>query len=464
MPPLISSPQRDHTHPEIDLLSDHDLANAIASLNPRPAKHTPHIECNIAALLHAIAQQHYNKPSINLLPADQAQLIQQHCLAAAGRLGWTRHPEKDSLLVKPIQPDLESARSHLRQMLASQETPFMRWKLVEWVSIGAYERNYYALEFNMPPELEAIIQEELIHARFHPQTNGLYAPTIPPLPPDAPQRFETALRAAATLTTRGGQSRLLPTLTVKRALEDITQQSLNQYQTTDLLNQLADVFIRLGYDPETNHVPVRDLLDPPDHLSPNGGLACYTPTIRIDSTPKELTLAKGLRVFAPTIIIDDESETLVALHIYGPPQSVKANWAALMNHGTTSWINRCRITLNGAKSHITLRGSLPCGWSELWLIHKQASFADINPTHDAYILDDGRSPVPATFFPMLDKILAAPLLPAWAPYLWVQGRKHQLIRPLGDSNVGAAGWALIPSPAWHENISAGLQSGAITIT
>lgn len=137
--------------------------------------------------------------------------------------------------------------------------------------------------------------------------------------------------------------------------------------------------------------------------------------------------------------------------------------AALAGGGKVHWLGRQRIRLNGMKAHVRLQATLPCGWANHILIHKQASLKEMNPEQPFYLLDDGTQPIPPLFYPMLNKCLALPLLPEWAAYLWENGRRRELVTLLNEGEgQGYAAWRVLPSAEeWQGVIQDGLQSQAI---
>ena len=178
-----------------------------------------------------------------------------------------------------------------------------------------------------------------------------------------------------------------------------------------------------------------------------------------------------MAVYTPAITIDDVDDTLVYLEMVGAKQSVKANWAALVGGGKVHWIGRKRIQLDGMKSHVKLQSTLPCGWVNHILIHKQASLKEMNPEQPFYLLDDGtqpalspsKGPTPPLFYPMLNKCLALPLLESWAGYLWANGREHNLITLLDNGEgQGYAAWRVLPAPQeWQKLVQFALQNNHI---
>jgi hypothetical protein len=139
---------------------------------------------------------------------------------------------------------------------------------------------------------------------------------------------------------------------------------------------------------------------------------------------------------------------------------VKANWAALVGGGKVHWLGRKRVQLDGMKNHVKIQSTLPCGWANHILIHKQASLKEMNPEQPFYLLDDGRRPIPPLFYPMLNKCLALPLLESWAEYLWENGRERNLITLLdAGEGQGYAAWQVLPAPeAWQEAVQNGLRT------
>jgi hypothetical protein len=116
------------------------------------------------------------------------------------------------------------------------------------------------------------------------------------------------------------------------------------------------------------------------------------------------------------------------------------------------------------KAHIQVQRALPCGWTDTILIHKQASLKVMNPEQPFYLLDDGSRPMPALFYPMLNRCLALPLLPAWAESLWFRGRECDLITLLNNGDgQGYTAWRVLPaSERWQRLVEKGLQCRQIT--
>ena len=110
-----------------------------------------------------------------------------------------------------------------------------------------------------------------------------------------------------------------------------------------------------------------------------------------------------------------------------------------------------------------VRTSLPCGWVDHILIHKQASIREMNPEEPFFLLDDGQQAIPSLFYPMLNNCLAVPVLEDWAGYLWENGRAGNLITLLNDGEgQGYAAWRVLPAPdAWQQVVQDGLSGRQI---
>ncbi|MCP5096741.1 MAG: hypothetical protein GY943_14405 [Chloroflexi bacterium] len=144
----------------------------------------------------------------------------------------------------------------------------------------------------------------------------------------------------------------------------------------------------------------------------------YLPDSAFTQLPKSdvpdlIQLTAGMPVHAFVITLDEGEETIIALQMLGHEQAIKSNWAAMIGGGKVNWINSVFIKLQGSKDHITLRKILLCRWLEMWLIHKQASFQQLNPERPFYFLHDATNqPNATTFFTLLDRALQTPLLPS----------------------------------------------------
>ncbi len=237
-------------------------------------------------------------------------------------------------------------------------------------------------------------------------------------------------------------------------------QPISEWQAEQLVKdgRISQALRQLGYQTELTWCQ-------PYHFQPkligHDAQQVILKEVRVKNDPtKKLSLAKGLAVFTPALAIDDVDDTLVYLEMIGAKQSVKANWAALVGGGKVHWMGRKRIRLDGMKEHVKIQATLPCGWANHILIHKQASLKEMNPEQPFYLLDDGKQPIPPLFYPMLNKCLALPLLPEWAGYLWENGRLRSLITLLDEGEgQGYAAWRVLPAPEdWQTLMENGLSS------
>ncbi|MCZ7671769.1 MAG: hypothetical protein M5U34_33900 [Chloroflexi bacterium] len=244
-------------------------------------------------------------------------------------------------------------------------------------------------------------------------------------------------------------------------------QAISEWQTEQLVKngRVSQALRQLGYQTELTWCQ-------PYHFQPklsgHDAQQVILKEVRVKNDPtRKLSLAKGLAVLTPALAIDDVDDTLIYLEMIGVKQSVKANWAALVGAGKVHWLGRKRIRLDGMKEHVKIQATLPCGWVNHILIHKQASLKAMNPEQPFYLLNDGKPPalseskwpIPPLFYPMLNKCLALPLLPEWADYLWENGRLRNLITLLNEGEEqGYAAWRVLPSPKeWQTVIENGLS-------
>lgn len=175
-------------------------------------------------------------------------------------------------------------------------------------------------------------------------------------------------------------------------------------------------------------------------------------------------LALGMSVNAPLLLLDEAEETIVAAQLLGVPQAVNANWAALMGGGKQHYILNTLVKLQGAKQHVKLEKVLPeTGWKELWLLHKQASFNELDAgTPFFYLLHRDKEPFPANFIGLLDKAISIPLQADWAGHLFAAGWQQELIQPLPAKHcVGCTGYKVY-SQGWETIIADGVIHGQLT--
>jgi len=389
------------------------------------------------------------------LTAAEQSLIQTQVDTIAEQAGW----EKDNATAtgsytKPLPVDEATARSRLDDLLRRENgRPVLVSSVIYQAQLGAYGRGFYSND--LAPVLQTIVSETLQAHGYRPTPqDGEYRPLPVTLAAAAETNLQEKLAALSPVMTELGQALLL-----RDVMDALGVTSISEWQAEQLVadGRVSQALRQLGYQTELTWCqpyhfrPKRD-----DHEAKRVILK----EVRVKNDPaRKLSLAQGLAVLTPALAIDDVDETLVYLEMVGAKQSVKANWAALVGGGKVHWLGRKRIRLDGMKEHVKIQATLPCGWANHILIHKQASLKEMNPEQPFYLLDDGTQPIPPLFYPMLNKCLALPLLPEWAGYLWENCREHKLITLLGEGEgQGYAAWRVLPSGSdWREIVQIGLQ-------
>lgn len=384
----------------------------------------------------------------------------------AKALGWTF---KDGRLwTKPMTIDEDAAKKAINDFLSKCQGPVYIPNLHADVLRAAYGRTYYNLD-PLPDPIQRWIHNglELHHYKTEPD-GEFYDPIMPHLPDDAEEKLITLFQDLTVYKSDQYELSGLLFDHVQKAVSSIASFPLTEWMTKELAKNgpIGRALMRLGYETSPFNLDTTDMQPDDDHLNktimPFFRREQHFSVLKKDAP--SLALATGMRVRTPVIVLDDAEETIIALQMLGPEQSVKANWAALMGGGKRHWINACKVKLSGSKSHITLKQSLQCGWTEMWLIHKQASAVEISPEQPFYVLDDATAVPPQNFFLMLDRALELPLQSAWARDLWLIGRQEKLITPATDSSsTGRGAWTVTPAmEPWSDIISTGLKNGRFT--
>ncbi len=410
----------------------------------------------------AVYGNHWSKLTL----AQQAH-IQVQVEEIAGQSGW--HKEEHSATgsyIRPLPINEVAARHQLVEMLRRENgRPVLVSSVIYQAQVGAYGRGFYSNE--LAPALQAIVAETLRADGYRPTPeDGEYRPVPITLVLGTAAVIVEKLAAVSPMMTEFGQALLLRDVLTAVGGQD---QTVSEWQAEQLVadGRIRQALQQLGYQTELTWCQ-------PYHFQPKradlDAQRVLLKEIRVKNDPtSKLSLAQGLAVLTPALAIDDVDETLVYLEMIGAKQSVKANWAALVGAcgghrgGKVHWLGRKRICLDGMKEHVKIQATLPCGWANHILIHKQASLKEMNPEEPFYLLDDGTQPIPPLFYPMLNKCLALPLLASWAGYLWENGRTRKLIGLLdGGEGQGYAAWRVLPAhEVWQSVVQAGLQSEAI---
>ncbi|WP_420640484.1 hypothetical protein [Candidatus Leptofilum sp.] len=403
----------------------------------------------------AVYGRHWSK-----LAAAEQSLIQTQVDAIAAQDGW----EKDDSTAtgsytKPLPVDEATARSRLDDLLRRENgRPVLVSSVIYQAQLGAYGRGFYSNE--LAPALQTIVSETLQAHGYRPTPqDGEYRPRPVTLAAAAETNLQEKLASLSPVMTELG-----PALLLRDVVDALGVASTSEWQAEQLVadGRVSQALRKVGYQTELTWCQ-------PYHFRPKRddyeAQRVILKEVRVQNDPaRKLSLAQGLAVLTPALAIDGVDETLVYLEMVGAKQSVKANWAALVGGGKVHWLGRKRIRLDGMKEHVKIQATLPCGWANHILIHKQASLKEMNPEQPFYLLDDGTQPIPPLFYPMLNKCLALPLLPAWAEYLWENGRAHELITLLDEGEgQGYAAWRTLPtSKEWQSVVECGLQSQKIS--
>ena len=402
----------------------------------------------------------YGRHWSKLTPAEQS-LIQAQVDEIAGQAGWDKDDSTATgAYTKPLPIDEVAARSRLVHLLSQENgRPVSASSVIYQAQLGAYGRGFYTNELALA--LQTIVTETLQANGYHPTPNdGEYRPVPVTLDLETEVNVTGKLAAISPVMTSFG-----PGLLLRDVLAAVigSDQAISQWQAEQVVQdgRISQALRQLGYQTELTWCQ-------PYHFQPQLGddrtHQVVLKEIRVQNDPnKTLSLAQGLAVYTPALAIDDLDDTLVYLEMVGAKQSVKANWAALVGGGKVHWLGRKRIQLDGMKSHVKIQSTLPCGWANHILIHKQASLKEMNPEQPFYLLDDGTRSIPPLFYPMLNKCLALPLLESWAEYLWANGRERNLISLLDSGEgQGYAAWRTLPAAKqWQDVVEYGLHSQTI---
>jgi hypothetical protein len=399
----------------------------------------------------------YGRHWSKLTLAEQS-LIQTQVDAIAEQFGWEKEKTTaNGSYTKPLPIDEAAARSRLVQLIRQENGhPVLVSSVIYQAQLGGYGRSFYTNE--LTPALQTIVTETLQAQGYRstPQ-DGEYPPLPVTLAPEAETNLLEKLAAIPPVMTEFGQALLLRDVLMAVVGRN---QATSEWQTEQLVQngRVSQALRQLGYQTDLTWCQ-------PYHFQPkhegHDAQRVILKEVRVKNDPtRKLSLAKGLAVLMPALATDDVGDTLVYLEMVGVKQSVKANWAALVGGGKVHWLGRKRVSLEGMKEHVKIQSTLPCGWANHILIHKQASLKEMNPEQPFYLLDDGTQPIPPLFYPMLNKCLALPLLPDWAEYLWENGRERSLISLLDEGEgQGYAAWRALPAAEeWQKLVQFGLQN------
>jgi hypothetical protein len=422
----------------------------------------PEREVTCFALWNKAGFDVYGRHWSKLTDGEQ-MLIQTQVDEIVAEAGWQKD-DNTGKYSQALPIDAEAAHSRVISCLAQESgRPVSCGRVITQAQVGAYGKSFFTND--MSPELEAIVNAALRAGGYVATSNdGQYHPLPIPFTPETETAVLAGLANLPTVTTTFGQGLLLTDL-LDFIKSHIRVETISEWQAESLVAKgaISEALRQLGYQAEATWCQAYDIQSP---LAKEQVLAqeVILKEIRVKhEANKRISLAKGLSVLAPALTIDDKDNTLVYLEMLGHKEAVKANWAALMGGGKTHCLDGARIQLDGMKAHVKMQTSLPCGWADHVLLHKQASLKEMNPENPFYLLDDGSQPVPPLFYAMLNKALAIPVLPQWVDYLWQNGREAKLIELLDDGKgQGYAAWRVKALPdSWQEIVQGGLKQKQI---
>ncbi|HFQ93778.1 MAG TPA: hypothetical protein ENK32_07195, partial [Anaerolineae bacterium] len=449
-PPLVPFAQRGsyrRKRPPLDprfVLDELELAGTSSTYPRQEMIHT--------VLWNKAGIEVYGKRWRDLSPAEQ-QSIEAQVDEIAQQAGWSRN---DNSYFRPLPVDEAAVRSRIGELLRQAKGhPVSVGSVVYQAQLGAYGRGFYANE--LAPALQTIVAQTLQANNYRPAPEeGEYRP-LPVTITETEAGIREKLAGISPVMTQFG-----PALMLRDVLESVTEDNWNvsTWQAEQLLKDspVGQLLRQMGYQTETAWLqPYQFRPQKPDH---DDARQVILKEVRISSDPdRKLSLARGLPVYTPAVVLDSDNDNIVYLEMVGHKQAVRANWAALAAK-KVRWIGGQRVYLDGMKEHVLVRASLPCGWVDYILIHKQASIREMNPEAPFFLLDDGRQPIPPLFYPMLNNCLAVPVLAEWAGYLWENGRARRLITLLNKGEgQGYAAWRVLPAPdEWQKVVQDGLKS------
>ena len=442
-------------YPPVDtqmILDELELAGT-SSTHPRQE-----VACTI--LWNKAGVDVYGRHWSKLTPAEQ-NMIRVQVDEIADQASWRKDESTTTgKYNRPLPADEAAARSRLAEMLRRENgRPISASSVIYQTQIGAYGRGFYSDE--LAPVLQTIVTETLQANSYRAiPEDGEYRPLPFALTSETEVNTVEKLAAIAPVMTEFGSALLLRDVLVAVVGRD---RGISEWQAEQLVQNdpIGQALRQLGYRAELTWCQ-------PYHFQPKLGDSdahqVILKEVRVNNdSHKKLSQAKGLPVHTPAIVLDSDNDNIIYLEMVGHKQAVRANWAALVGK-KVRWIGGQRVYLDGMKDHVMVRASLPCGWVNHILIHKQASIREMNPEEPFFLLDDGRQSIPPLFYPMLNNCLSVPVLANWTRCLWENGRQHNLITLLNNGEgQGYAAWRVLPAPQdWQALVQDGLSAGQIS--
>lgn len=419
-------------------------------------------------LLYHLSLIHYGQMWAEVGQTSQQQLTRQCRQLMHGR-GWTWHGQLDvkgcpadtAVYRQWLEPDLEKLESGLGDLLHTGQPVLAA--IVQQTGL------FHAFNAWVESDPEGIIAPQTwsrLLARLgyedRPRDDGQLHPHPIPLPADADYLTLTALRKLQPAMSKEKSPALVASAVIQSTIETL---QLDREPTPALTHQLLEgpigqALILLGYETKATAVWGQDCTPPIEtegYTRPHVFLRAMT----VGQGIRRVALTQKFAVLCPVLVVDEE--TLVYLELLGPREAVKANWAALRNGGGRQLLGGQLVQVRKGDQLTTLKTPLPCGWDHWCLFHRQVSTQKMTPAEPFYLLSQGEETIPSSFYPLLSRALAAPTLPAWADYLWMHGRRADLITAVTHGCHGMAAWKIdAANPTWEEIISSGIRQSQIS--
>ncbi len=444
------------------------VTTLLADLTPWSSRTAPEQTLVRRDIIAAVTTAVHGAAAPSASHSDLADVVDAHMTA----LGWT--PDGD-VYRQALTGDGVAAETAVVTFLQTQSCAVTFHQLLAEAAQAAYGKPYRTYGREQEPWLAAlkpVVLKAVQTANYHEESDHVFAPRPLPMPDDLPQQIELAVDNATptTYVWRGSSRRMLLAADIERVVKRCLPEPVSDYHWQQQLQPLiAHALAARGF--KTRKQQIRSEKLTPQPATAAHWLPVYEHTVS-ERVPDDHTVCLGDRttmpaVWAPIAVIDERVRELICLRLVGPLQAVKANWTKVVG-GSSSGYRLLDTYLRGRKAvdYTVVKATLPIGWADWIILHKQAGMATAQPEQPVYVLvDEKDGVVPRRFFPLLNCTLGTPLQPHWATYLWRMGVTADLIQPAAEHAVGWQAWrvAVSADAAWDEILSAGLRSGHISM-
>ncbi|MCP4419915.1 MAG: hypothetical protein GY805_25155, partial [Chloroflexi bacterium] len=371
-PPAVPFPQRGVYRKRYPTVSPNLVLTALEDVSPD--QQSPKKMIMAETVWNQAAWEIYQNSWSNLTQSQQKSL-QQQVDAIAQEVNWQQKLlGSTQYYMQPLVANIEKAGEAITAVLTEEKgMPIERSLLLLRIQIAAYGHRFYDEE--LTPELEEQLRQLLSEAGYAAQAvDGEYRPLPLKLPDNAKEKIRPFLTTLPQQQTQVGTALLfqdvLQLLQETLNLPTPSQWQAEQLLTTELLGELLR---QMGYKAEGHWLQPYQFIPSSEDVEAK---LVILKEIRVQNDPsKKMTAARGLPVHTPALVLDGDNDNIIYLQMLGNKQAVRANWAALVAK-KACWIGGNRVYLNGMKEHILLKASLPCGWVDHILIHKQASIRE----------------------------------------------------------------------------------------